>query len=167
MLRTASANVLDLFATRYPQIITTKAKLHLLTHLEEDFLRFGPLVGVSTERFESFNAVFRLSSVYSNRHNPSRDIALEAANQERLKHIISGGLLRENPTDKLSIWRRPGSAVQAILRDKDARGFFDIFSYDKSILEDQEASLLRECSPPPSLNDFGTNHSLRTLFGRW
>ena len=134
MLQTATANVLDLFAKRAPKIITSKAKIHMLVHMEEDFRRFGPLVGLSTERFESFNAVFRLSSVFSNRHHPSRDIAVEMANQERLKHIISGGLLRMEQRSGLSTWRRPGSGVTAVLREEGARGILNIFSYDDSIL---------------------------------
>jgi hypothetical protein len=64
-------NVMDCFTDADPRKIIAKIKLHLLCHLPEDVNRFGPLVGLSSERFESFIAVFRQSSVYSNRHNPS------------------------------------------------------------------------------------------------
>lgn len=66
-LRLATANFLDGFSRLFPDKILRKVKLHLLVHLEEDVLAFGPLVGVSSERFESFNAVFRNAAVCSNR----------------------------------------------------------------------------------------------------
>jgi len=68
-----------------------KIKYHLLTHLQEDIIRFGPLLGVATETYKAFNAVFRFCSVLSNHLAPSRDIAMQLAEQESLRHILSGG----------------------------------------------------------------------------
>ena len=85
-----------------------KLKLHLLAHLKADILRFGPLVGVAAEGFESFNAVFRLCSVFSNHLTPSRDIAFKLAQQEVLKHRLTGGWW---PTAD-GEWERPGSSVR-------------------------------------------------------
>jgi hypothetical protein len=62
----AAANVLDLFAVIDPSQMTSKLKLHLITHLQADILRFRPLVGVATETFECFNAIFRFCSIFSN-----------------------------------------------------------------------------------------------------
>ncbi|KAL0563661.1 hypothetical protein V5O48_018404 [Marasmius crinis-equi] len=90
-VETATANVLDAFAQLDPSKIPVKLKLHLLTHLTEDIRRFGPLVGLSTEVFESFNSVFRSCSILSNHLAPSRDIALQLADQEGLKWRTSGG----------------------------------------------------------------------------
>lgn len=56
-LKAAIANVLDGFSLKYPSKMLRKVKLHILVHLEEDILEFGPLPGLTTERFESFNAV--------------------------------------------------------------------------------------------------------------
>jgi len=67
-----------------------KIKYHLLVHLREDIIRFGPLVGVATEKYEAFNANFRFCSILSNHLTPSRDIANQLAEQEVLRHIISG-----------------------------------------------------------------------------
>ncbi|KAJ6494368.1 hypothetical protein C8R45DRAFT_771753, partial [Mycena sanguinolenta] len=53
----------------------TKIKYHLLTHTDEGVIQFGPLIGVATENFESFNGVFRFCSILSNHLAPSRDIA--------------------------------------------------------------------------------------------
>lgn len=48
-LETAAANAVDGFAELVPQRLTNKVKLHLLCHVVEYVLRFGPLVGMTTE----------------------------------------------------------------------------------------------------------------------
>ncbi|KAJ7454647.1 hypothetical protein B0H11DRAFT_1926478 [Mycena galericulata] len=74
----AVSNVLDLFAMLDPTKILAKNKLHILAHIRADVLRHGPLLGVITEGFESYNA-------------PSRDISRQLAHQEGLKHRLTGG----------------------------------------------------------------------------
>ncbi|KAK1221492.1 hypothetical protein PQX77_015698 [Marasmius sp. AFHP31] len=105
----AVANVLDTFAKLDPSKMPAKSKLHLLTHLTEDIKRFGPLVGLSTEVFESFNSVFRSCSILSNHLAPSRDIALQLANQEGLKQRTSRGWWYSLERDE---WVQAGSGVQ-------------------------------------------------------
>lgn len=83
--------MLDIAALIDPSKIVQKIKYHLLVHLQEDIVRFGPLLGVATEKYEAFNAIFRSCSVLSNHLAPSRDIANQLAEQEVLRHIISGG----------------------------------------------------------------------------
>ena len=65
-----------------------KQKLHLLTHLR---VWFRPLVGVSTEAFECFNAIFWFCSIYSNHLTPSHNISHQLTSQESLKHWVTGG----------------------------------------------------------------------------
>lgn len=72
----------------------TKVKLHLLTHLHEDIRCFGPLVGVSTEIYECYNAIFHMCLIYSNKLAPSCDIAIQFAEMEGAKQHISGGFWR-------------------------------------------------------------------------
>ena len=91
--------------------MTSKLKLHLLVHLKSDILRFGPLVGLSTEVFECFNAIFRFCSIFSNHLAPSRDIALQLASQEALKHRLTGGWW---PTEN-GEWGRPGPSVREFM----------------------------------------------------
>lgn len=112
-VETAAANVLDLFALIDPSKMTCKLKLHLLVHLKADILRFGPLVGVITETFESFNAIFRFCSVYSNHLAPSRDIAFQLASQEILKCRLSGGWWPASNGE----WERSGPSVRNFIRD--------------------------------------------------
>lgn len=111
-IEVASGNVLDLFAMSDPSKIISKLKLHLLTHLKADILRFGPLVGVATEVFECFNAIFRFCSIFSNHLAPSRDIALQLAKQEQLKHRLTGGWSRNNADGE---WEQPGPSVRAFI----------------------------------------------------
>jgi hypothetical protein len=81
----AANNVIDIFVSIDPKIILAKVKLHLLTHLQMDIRRSSPLVGCSTEVYESFNADSRRCSVLSNRQAPSRDIAVQFGKHEGFK----------------------------------------------------------------------------------
>jgi hypothetical protein len=107
----AAANVLDIAALIDPSKIIAKIKYHLLAHLRADIIRFGPLVGVATEVFECFNAIFRYCSILSNHLAPSCDIAYQLAAQEMVKHILSGGWWAM----KSGGWTRPGPAVQKFI----------------------------------------------------
>jgi hypothetical protein len=82
---------MDITVSCSPSILLLKAKFHFLLHLPENIRRFGPAIMFSTERFESFNSVFRECSIHSNRQAPSRDIAHTFAHLDRVKHILSGG----------------------------------------------------------------------------
>jgi len=79
--------VLDIVAELDPSKIIAKLKYHLLAHLHEDIVWFGPLVGVATEIFESFNVIFRYCSILSNHMAPSCDIAHQLSEQEMVKYI--------------------------------------------------------------------------------
>lgn len=74
-----------------PSIIITKPKFHFLKHLGFYIQQFGPALLFATERYESFNSIFCLSSIHSNRMAPSRDMAQTFAQLDRVKHIVSGG----------------------------------------------------------------------------
>ncbi|KAJ6570676.1 hypothetical protein B0H10DRAFT_1964601 [Mycena sp. CBHHK59/15] len=115
-VRIAAGNVLDAFAVLDPMKIVSKIKLHLLAHTPEDILAFGPLVGVATEIYECFNAVFRFCSILSNHLAPSRDIALQLADQEGLKHRLTGGWWPS--TEPSGEWERAGPAVRAFLHTR-------------------------------------------------
>ncbi|KAI9613094.1 hypothetical protein H4Q26_010371 [Puccinia striiformis f. sp. tritici PST-130] len=53
-----------------------KPKFHILTHLYQSVLRYGPPSLFASEKFESFNSNVRRASGHSNRHSPGRDIAI-------------------------------------------------------------------------------------------
>ncbi|KAJ6563158.1 hypothetical protein B0H10DRAFT_2169224 [Mycena sp. CBHHK59/15] len=111
-LKVAVANVLDIFAVIDPSKIITKIKYHLLTHIDDDAVEFGPLVGVATEIYECFNAIFRYCSILSNHLAPSRDIAAQLGDQEGLKHRLTGGWWRCVGD---SNWTRAGPGVRHFL----------------------------------------------------
>ena len=70
--------------------------------------RFGPAIIFSTERFESFNSVFRMASIFSNKQAPSRDTCLTFAERDNVKHIVTGGYWKDLTTGK---WVRAGADV--------------------------------------------------------
>lgn len=74
-----------------PTRIIQKNKFHLFNHLPEHIIRFGSAILFSTERYESFNHLFRQCSVHSNRQSPSRDIARTFARFDRVRHVLCGG----------------------------------------------------------------------------
>ncbi|KAJ7860941.1 hypothetical protein B0H14DRAFT_3084779 [Mycena olivaceomarginata] len=108
-LKVAVANVLDIFATIDPSKMLSKVKYHLLVHADEDVVAFGPLVGLITELYESYNTVFRHCSILSNHLAPSRDIARQLADQEGLKHRLTGGWWYSAGDEKQ--WQRAGSGL--------------------------------------------------------
>ena len=69
-----------------------KPKFHIIRHLPFHVRRFGPAILFATEGFKSFNGVIRAESVNSNRHAPSKDIAVGFANHNRVRHFLSGGV---------------------------------------------------------------------------
>ncbi|KZV67950.1 hypothetical protein PENSPDRAFT_583177, partial [Peniophora sp. CONT] len=111
-VRQAVDNVLDAFAVFDPSKIIMKMKLHILVHTPDDIWHFGPLINEITEMYEAFNSVFRACSVHSNHLAPSRDIAIQLADQESLKHRITGGWMhsREDGT-----WTQAGPGVREFL----------------------------------------------------
>ncbi|KAG9120298.1 hypothetical protein FRC07_004256 [Ceratobasidium sp. 392] len=90
-LTTFIDDFLHAVSTFDPLTITTKAKLHILTHAPFHVRRFGPLLGPDSERYEAFNSNFRLLSVLSTRLAPSHDAAQAFARIDRLAHVASGG----------------------------------------------------------------------------
>ncbi|KAL5457680.1 hypothetical protein EMCRGX_G034966 [Ephydatia muelleri] len=52
---------------------------------------FGPTSAYNTERCEAFNSLVRCQNIHSNRHNPSRDIAVGFSVREHLTYVVSGG----------------------------------------------------------------------------
>ncbi|KAJ7253007.1 hypothetical protein B0H12DRAFT_1017789 [Mycena haematopus] len=111
-LKVAIANLLDAFDKVDPLRILVKVKLHLLAHIPDDVRRFGPLIRWATEIYESFNGVFRLCSIFSNRLAASRDIAIKFASMDRVKHVLSGGYWWDAVTGR---WAQAGGGVQQIL----------------------------------------------------
>ncbi|KAI0696508.1 hypothetical protein BC835DRAFT_1405920 [Cytidiella melzeri] len=87
----AVGNVLNTFAEIDPTKILKKIKLHL----------------------QSFNAIFRFCSIFSNHQAPSRDIAIQIAEQESMKHRLTGGLWLEQNSNT---WTAAGWGVRDMLQ---------------------------------------------------
>ncbi|KAJ6451414.1 hypothetical protein C8R45DRAFT_848443 [Mycena sanguinolenta] len=113
-LDTLIGNVLDTFGDVEPAKIINKVKIHLLVHLPRDIRRFGPAIRFSTEIHESFNAIFRWCSIFSDRASPSRDIGRQLASMAWLKHVLSGGFWE----DEQGKWVNASSEVRRVLQGK-------------------------------------------------
>ncbi|KAL0081728.1 C2H2-type zinc finger transcription factor [Phycomyces blakesleeanus] len=73
------------------KVYCTKPKVHYLTHLKEDVIRFGPALNYETEKGEQFNKHICKHLFHTNRQNTSRDVCLKFAKQVALQHVIDGG----------------------------------------------------------------------------
>ena len=94
-----------------------KPKFHMLTHLPEAILRFGPPSLFATEKFESYNSILRTASIHSNRHSPSRDIALSFSNYQNMRLILSGASLYDSHSRQHV---QPSSAVKEIFSNNES-----------------------------------------------
>ncbi|KAF8881648.1 hypothetical protein CPB85DRAFT_1378298 [Mucidula mucida] len=99
-IKVAVANVLDTFAKLNPSKMITKIKL-LCSHISQ-------MISLATEIYKCFNAVFRYCLILSNHLAPSRDIALQLADQEGLKHRLIRGWWQ----DEKGEWIRAGDGVR-------------------------------------------------------
>ena len=61
-----------------------------------------------TKRYESFNHVFRLTCVYSNRQAPSRDTCNVFAYHDIIKHVATGGFWMDSQSKR---WIQAGSGI--------------------------------------------------------
>ncbi|KAA1069115.1 hypothetical protein PGT21_011788 [Puccinia graminis f. sp. tritici] len=77
-----------------------KPKIHMLLHLVDSIIRFGPASLFATEKFEGYNSTLRNASVHSNRQSPGQDIAVTFANYLVLRHILSGGFFFEKKSGR-------------------------------------------------------------------
>ncbi|OJA17351.1 hypothetical protein AZE42_13066, partial [Rhizopogon vesiculosus] len=105
---------LNVTAQCSPSIIISKPKFHFLIHLPAYIRRFGPAIIFSTERYESFNHVFRLTCIYSNRQAPSHDSCRIFAHQDIVKHVATGGFWYDS---KVSKWVQGGQEVLGYLHN--------------------------------------------------
>ncbi|KAK1230280.1 hypothetical protein PQX77_006638, partial [Marasmius sp. AFHP31] len=113
-LSTTIEAFLNITAKCSPSILISKPKFHFLVHLPAYIRRFGPALISSTERYESFNHVFRLTCIYSNQQAPSRDSCKAFASQDITKHIVTGGSWIDHTTGK---WAHAGQKIFAYMQD--------------------------------------------------
>lgn len=99
-------------ATReYMPEYSKRLKNHLILHLVDNIIEFGPTQCYITERlvkqyiqfnyliyfrYEAFNGLVRTQNIFGNRHSPSKDIAHNFAVMQQLHFLCSGGIFNEN-----------------------------------------------------------------------
>jgi hypothetical protein len=101
-----------------PSILISKPKFHFLIHLPKYIWRFGPAIVFSTERYESFNHVFRLSCIHSNRQAPTQDTCRTFASNDAVKHIVTGGYWFDSQAKK---WTKASKGVRMYLGSHSAQ----------------------------------------------
>ncbi|OAV87109.1 hypothetical protein PTTG_29571, partial [Puccinia triticina 1-1 BBBD Race 1] len=72
-----------------------KPKFHMLLHLPDAILCFGPPPLYATEKFESYNGIFRNASIHSNQNSPGKDIGHAFGDFQNLRHLYFGGVAGE------------------------------------------------------------------------
>ncbi|KAL0069626.1 hypothetical protein AAF712_003284 [Marasmius tenuissimus] len=92
-----------------------KPKFHILLHLPTHIQRFGPPILFATEGFESYNAIIRCCSIHSNRHAPSKDIAVAMAKGNRVRHLLSGGHFQVTDENDRHHWASRGDVPFSLL----------------------------------------------------
>lgn len=73
--------------------ISSKPKLHMLYHLQEDLDRFGTAMHFDTEKGEQFNKFIREHVQHTNRQCPSLDVLKLFGQQFMFRHIVDGGVV--------------------------------------------------------------------------
>lgn len=132
---------LSIVAQCAPSIIIHKPKFHFLIHLPMYIRRFGPAIAFSTERYESFNHVFRLCSIHSNKKAPSRDTCKWFGVHDVVKHVSLGGYWFDESSRK---WCRAGSMIMDHIESDDKHASY----LGLSITKDSEKSR-RSVELPP------------------
>lgn len=111
-------------------VLSRQPKLHTLHHMVEDIRRFGLPVHYETEHGEQFNKFIREEILRTNRHNPSRDIAVAFARRFMIHHVINGGSFLttyEDPVTKKTEIRRVVHVSSGIAKLREERPeFFDL-----------------------------------------
>lgn len=113
-----------------PTILITRPKFHILLHLLAFIRRFGTAVIFSTERFKSFNKVFRSCSILSNKLSPSFDILTRFLHLEQVKHIASGGWICDGVTGR---WTQPSPTLVRVVELN--REFGRMIGLDVAVVE--------------------------------
>ena len=96
-------NQIDIFLNHLVQDSaqwTNKPKFHMLLHLPESILQYGPTSLFATEKFESYNGILRNASIHSNRQSPGQDIAITFSNYHTFRQLISGGFFFDKQQQK-------------------------------------------------------------------
>ncbi|OAD74568.1 C2H2-type zinc finger transcription factor [Phycomyces blakesleeanus NRRL 1555(-)] len=110
----------------------TKPKVHYLTHLKEDIIRFGPVLNYETEKGEQFNKHIREHLFHMNCQNTSRDVCLKFAKQVALQHVIDGGLWINSSGNR----EKSGTGIERFIKDNNESLFYYTFFGSSRELKD-------------------------------
>ncbi|OXC81900.1 hypothetical protein J005_05994 [Cryptococcus neoformans] len=107
-LEILTANVQDLLNEICPDIIMKKPKVHYLSHIVQDMIRFGPVIHQATERHEKFNSVIHGCTIHGNGQANSHDVAAWFAHAGTCAHLVTGGLF----ATEMGIWKASNNILE-------------------------------------------------------
>jgi hypothetical protein len=87
-------------------------KSHQLVHLGDNLRRFGCALHYETERGEQLNKFIREHIFHTNRHNPTRDIAISFSRESLLRNILDGGFWKNSDGSMVKIGRKAKNWIQ-------------------------------------------------------
>ncbi|XP_033760463.1 uncharacterized protein LOC117342414 isoform X2 [Pecten maximus] len=94
----------------FPELLN-KVKTHMSTHVGDDILRHGPPSSYIEDAFEKMHGFIRQQIFNQNQHARSRYTASAFAEQEVLKHVISGGYFLQQEE-----WTQASENVQKLAK---------------------------------------------------
>ncbi|KAL0095480.1 C2H2-type zinc finger transcription factor [Phycomyces blakesleeanus] len=107
----------------------TKPKVHYLTHLKEDIIRFGSALNYETEKGKQFNKHICKHLFHTNCQNTFTDICLKFAKQVALQHVIDNGNREKS-----------GTGIERFIKDNNESLFYYTFFGRSRELKDNNNS---------------------------
>ncbi|OAD68830.1 hypothetical protein PHYBLDRAFT_149841 [Phycomyces blakesleeanus NRRL 1555(-)] len=114
----------------------TKPKVHYLTHLKQDIIRFGPALNYETEKGKQFNKHICKHLFHTNRQNTSRDVCLKFAKQVALQHVIDSGSWINSSSNQ----EKSGTGIERFIKDNNESLFYYTFFDGSRELKDNNNS---------------------------
>ncbi|KAL0086829.1 hypothetical protein F4703DRAFT_1848926 [Phycomyces blakesleeanus] len=114
----------------------TKPKVHYLTHLKQDIIRFGPALNYETKKGKQFNKHICKHLFHTNRQNTSRDVCLKFAKQVALQHVIDSGSWINSSSNQ----EKSGTGIERFIKDNNESLFYYTFFDGSRELKDNNNS---------------------------
>ncbi|XP_070549617.1 uncharacterized protein [Ptychodera flava] len=110
-------NLVRQIRTLFPSSLN-KPKVHMLLHLVDDIMDYGPCDCTDTERCESLMGLVRVQYLFTNHHNTSRDLAINFGRLQQIRFILQGGYWKD-----ITDYRCCGEGVKRMNKKSEVQQF--------------------------------------------